>query len=58
LSAFITCFLPIVLIYYPLMLCGINMGRGGRFDPVVSTWAADALLAVVSLPLFRRLLRN
>jgi len=58
LSAFITCFLPIVLIYYPLMLCGINMGRLGRFDPIVSTWAADTLLAVASLPLFRRLLRN
>jgi lipopolysaccharide export system permease protein len=58
LSAFITCFLPIVLVYYPLMLCGINMGRSGRIDPAMSIWAADGLLAVASLPLFRRLLRN
>jgi lipopolysaccharide export system permease protein len=58
LSAFITCFLPIVLVYYPLMLCGINMGRSGRIDPALSIWAADALLAVASLPLFRRLLKN
>ena len=29
LSAFITCFLPIVIVYYPLMLCGINMARSG-----------------------------
>jgi lipopolysaccharide export system permease protein len=58
LSAFITCFLPIVMIYYPLMLCGINMGRTGRVDPGLCIWAADALLAVAALPLFRRLLKN
>jgi lipopolysaccharide export system permease protein len=58
LSAFITCFLPIVMVYYPLMLCGINMGRTGRVDPGLSIWAADALLAVASLPLFRRLLKS
>jgi lipopolysaccharide export system permease protein len=58
LSAFITCFLPIVLVYYPLMLCGINMARSGRLDPGMTIWAADGLLAVASLPLFRRLLKN
>ncbi|HJT78177.1 MAG TPA: LptF/LptG family permease, partial [Gemmataceae bacterium] len=31
LSAFITCFLPIVFLYYPLMLCGSNMAKEGKF---------------------------
>ena len=30
LSAFVTCFLPIVIVYYPLMLCGTNLARSGR----------------------------
>jgi lipopolysaccharide export system permease protein len=58
LSAFITCFLPVVLVYYPLLLCGINMARLGRIDPVPALWAANALMAVVALFLFRRLMRH
>lgn len=53
LSAFITCFLPVVLIYYPLVLCGINMSRMGRFDPMLGLWAANGLMAVMALFLYR-----
>ncbi len=58
LSAFITCFLPIVFVYYPLLLCGMNLARGSRIPPVVSIWAADALMGLIALVMFRRLLRN
>ncbi|HWY86288.1 MAG TPA: LptF/LptG family permease [Gemmataceae bacterium] len=58
LSAFITCFLPIVLLYYPLMLCGINLAKLGRVTPCLGLWVADALMGVIALGLFRRLLRN
>jgi lipopolysaccharide export system permease protein len=58
LSAFITCFLPIVFVYYPLMLCGTNMAKEGKFSAAVTIWAADAIIAVVGLLLFKRLLRN
>jgi lipopolysaccharide export system permease protein len=58
LSAFITCFLPIVFLYYPILLCGTNMAKEGRFDPAVTTWAADVAMALISLVLFRRLLRH
>jgi lipopolysaccharide export system permease protein len=58
LSAFITCFLPIVFVYYPLMLCGTNLAKEGKFSPAVTVWAADAIMAVVGLLLFKRLLRN
>ena len=33
LSAFITCFVPIILIYYPLMLLGMNLGKEGLLEP-------------------------
>jgi lipopolysaccharide export system permease protein len=58
LSAFVTCFLPIVFIYYPLMLCGINIARNGRFNVAPCVWGSDCLMALASLFLIRRLMRN
>ncbi|MBI3406880.1 MAG: LptF/LptG family permease [Planctomycetes bacterium] len=58
LSAFITCFLPIVVIYYPVLLCSINLAKNGTVAPVFALHAANGLMAVIALGLFRRLLRN
>jgi len=58
LSAFITCFLPIVFVYYPLMLCGTGMAKEGRFNMVPLVWGADAVVGLTGLFLFWRLLRN
>jgi lipopolysaccharide export system permease protein len=58
LGAFITCFLPIVLIYYPLLLAGTNMANKGRFNEVLLVFAADIVIALCGLPLFRSLLKN
>jgi lipopolysaccharide export system permease protein len=58
LSSFITCFLPIVAIYYPVLLCGTNLAKDGRLPAYASLWAADAAMALGALVLFRRLLRN
>jgi lipopolysaccharide export system permease protein len=58
LSAFVTCFLPIVVVYYPLILCGLNLSRAGNVPYVVGVWAANGLICVVALVLLRRLLRN
>ncbi len=57
LSSFITCFLPIVLIYYPLVLCGTGLAKEGH-DPILTVWSADIALALLSLILFWRLLKN
>jgi lipopolysaccharide export system permease protein len=58
LSAFITCFLPIVVVYYPLLLCGSNFAKEGKLHPVIDVWAANGAMGVTALMLFRRLLRN
>jgi lipopolysaccharide export system permease protein len=57
LSAFITCFLPIVMIYYPALLCGISMGKSGKI-PAPAIWGADGAMAVFSLWLYYKLLKN
>lgn len=58
LGAFITCFLPIVLVYYPLMLCGTNMAKEGRLNEILLVYAADVVVALGGLSLFRRLIRH
>jgi len=58
LSAFITCFLPMVMLYYPLLLCGINLTRYGRGHPLVLLWPCNLLLVIIGLGLLRRLIRH
>ena len=43
LSAFISCFMPIILIYYPLMLFGMNLGKEGTVPPM-TVWAGNGVL--------------
>ncbi|MSQ92924.1 MAG: YjgP/YjgQ family permease [Gemmataceae bacterium] len=58
LSAFITCFLPIVVIYYPLMFCMYNLARAGKIPPTLAIFNADAIMLVAGAVLFRRMARN
>ena len=37
LSAFITCFVPIIVLYYPLMLLGVNLGKEDVINPAYRT---------------------
>jgi lipopolysaccharide export system permease protein len=58
LSAFVTCFLPIVTIYYPLMFCMINLSRSGKVPPWTSIYNADVMMAFAGVILFRWLARG
>lgn len=48
LSAFMTCFLPIIMIYYPLMLVGVNMSKEHLLPPSISLWIGNIILAVLA----------
>lgn len=58
LSAFVTCFLPIVIVYYPLMMFGINLGKEGRVNPMYMMWTGNVVLGLVGLVLLWRLTRR
>lgn len=58
LSSFIICFLPIVTVYYPLMLCGINLAKSGKMPIPLVIWPANAILAIWALFLLRKLIRS
>ncbi len=47
LSAFISCFMPIILVYYPLMLFGTNLGKEGIVNPM-TVWAGNGVLWVAA----------
>ena len=48
LSAFITCFLPIILLYYPLTLLGINLGKEGQLNPALALALGNLLLGLLA----------
>ena len=58
LSAFISCFLPIVFLYYPLQLCTTNLAKDGKLYPALALWMANIAMGFIALGLFRRLLKN
>jgi lipopolysaccharide export system permease protein len=58
LSSFVSCFLPTVFAYYPLMLCGGNLAKDGKIPAAVGIFAADAVMAVAAVVLTWRLLRK
>jgi lipopolysaccharide export system permease protein len=58
LSSFISCFLPIVFLYYPIQLCMTNFAKDGRLHPALALWTANAAMGLMSTLLFHRLLKN
>jgi lipopolysaccharide export system permease protein len=58
LSAFVSCFLPTVISYYPLLLSGLNLAKEGRVPAVVGLWAANVVVGIGALVLTARLLRR
>jgi lipopolysaccharide export system permease protein len=58
LSTFLICFIPTLVVYYPLLLAGSDMGKNGRVPLVVGCWLADAVMGGFALLLTWRLLRR
>jgi lipopolysaccharide export system permease protein len=58
LSTFVICFLPTLVVYYPLLLAGSDMGKNGRIPLGLGCWAADIIMGAVGLLLTWRLLRR
>jgi lipopolysaccharide export system permease protein len=56
-SIFFLCFLPILLVYYPLLVTGENMARAGIY-PQYSVWLADVTLLLGGVVLMYRATRN
>lgn len=58
LSAFVCCFLPIVTLYYPSVMLGMNLGKEGLAEPGGVMWIGNGILALLSIAIFRPVLRH
>jgi lipopolysaccharide export system permease protein len=58
LSTFVICFLPTVVVYYPLLLAGSNMGKDGKIPLGLGCWLANIAVGTAGLALTWRLLRR
>jgi lipopolysaccharide export system permease protein len=56
LTSFFLCFLPILIVYYPLMIYGADAAKNGNL-PMISIWAGNIMLALWGLWLMRRVIR-
>ena len=56
LTSFFLCFGPILLIYYPLMLFGLDRSKAGAVPPM-TVWIANLILVLWGLWLLRRVVR-
>ncbi len=58
LSSFVTCFLPTVFLYYPILLAGSNLGRDGRIPLPIGVFLADAVVGTLAVLLTIRLIKR
>lgn len=56
LTSFFLCFLPILVVYYPLFMYGMDGAKEGRIPPAC-IWAGNALLLVWGFFLLRKVIR-
>lgn len=57
LASFFLCFLPILLVYYPLLMVSVDHAKAGDVPPV-AVWLGNAVLAVWGVWMMRRVANN
>lgn len=55
-TTFGTCFIPVLLIYYPLLAFGVVQAKSGAFPPY-SVWLGNAVLMFIGFLLLKKVLR-
>lgn len=58
LTSFLFCFLPILLVYYPVSMMTQNLSKTGQLNPAWAVWAANALLLVAAAHFIRKVLQH
>lgn len=58
LTCFLFCFLPILVVYYPVTMMSQNLSKTGVADPNWAVWTANLLMLISAGYFFRRVLLN
>ena len=57
LASFFMCFLPILLVYYPLLIVSVDNAKSGDVPPI-AVWIGNAVLAIWGLWMMRKVVRH
>jgi len=57
LTSFFLCFLPILIVYYPVFMLGVDQAKRGSVPPVV-VWTGNVLITLWGWWLLRRVVRQ
>ncbi|MFY9257067.1 MAG: LptF/LptG family permease [Fuerstiella sp.] len=57
-TTFIMCFLPILLVYYPVTFLMVNLGKSGTVDPAWAMWVPNTVLAVAGIFVLRKVVQH
>lgn len=55
-SSFGLCFLPIVILYYPLLAFGLDRAKSGELPPYV-VWLGNIVLGIIGFVVYRKVVR-
>ena len=58
LTSFIMCFVPILIVYYPLTLGMMNLCKTGQADPTWAMWIGNAVLLTAGLHILRKVRKH
>jgi len=58
LTSFLFCFLPILVIYYPITMMTQNLSKTGKLDPMWAVWSANAVMTIAAGYFYRKVLQN
>jgi Predicted permeases len=58
LTSFILCFVPIILVYYPIIMLLMNQSKNGTIDPSYGMWIANILMVGLGIYLIRKVLKH
>jgi lipopolysaccharide export system permease protein len=58
LTSFLYCFVPIVAVYYPLILGMMTQAKKGNLDPRWAMWVGNAAMLAASWVILRKVMRH
>lgn len=58
LTNFFLCFLPVLLLYYPVMMLMMTLSKERHVNPAWAMWVANGLLFFIGLVVLRKVLQN
>ena len=58
LTSFLYCFVPIIAVYYPLILGIMTQSKKGNIDPAWGMWLGNLALLAASLTIIRRVRKH